>query len=256
MSDLHGEFGPIDIPVSSNEKDDICILAGDIGLAKTPATYLNIIEDMSNRFREVIYIVGNHEFYGANLPTAIDKIRSTIVDFENVELLENETRVYDNIAFVCATMWTSFNDGNPHDMLNAQMELNDYRKIRTGPKSEPWQRKLLPCHTVAKFYESKEFIFNEIIKHKAEGRSVVVVTHQGPSYQSVAAEYSGDRLNPAYVTELSYDIMDSKPDIWIHGHTHVSFDYMIDDTRVICNPYGYRGSMKNPDFNPILEVIV
>jgi hypothetical protein len=27
--------------------------------------------------------------------------------------------------------------------------------------------------------------------------------------------------------------------LWTHGHTHELFDYMIGDTRVVCNPRGY-----------------
>jgi len=29
--------------------------------------------------------------------------------------------------------------------------------------------------------------------------------------------------------------------LWIHGHTHESFDYMVGDTRIVCNPRGYIG---------------
>ncbi len=27
--------------------------------------------------------------------------------------------------------------------------------------------------------------------------------------------------------------------LWIHGHTHDSFDYVHNGTRVVCNPRGY-----------------
>jgi hypothetical protein len=29
--------------------------------------------------------------------------------------------------------------------------------------------------------------------------------------------------------------------LWTHGHTHHKFDYMIGETRIVCNPRGYEG---------------
>ena len=42
--------------------------------------------------------------------------------------------------------------------------------------------------------------------------------------------------------------------LWIHGHTHTSFDYRVGGCRVICNPRGYmargRTGPENPHFDP------
>ncbi len=38
------------------------------------------------------------------------------------------------------------------------------------------------------------------------------------------------------------------------GHTHDSFDYNINGTRVICNPRGYSTFDANPVFNPNLVI--
>jgi Icc-related predicted phosphoesterase len=47
-------------------------------------------------------------------------------------------------------------------------------------------------------------------------------------------------------------ILALNPRLWIHGHTHTSFDYMIGDTRVVANPHGYPG--ENEEFNPSVIV--
>jgi hypothetical protein len=49
-------------------------------------------------------------------------------------------------------------------------------------------------------------------------------------------------MNGGYHSDLSEFILD-RPAIklWTHGHTHEEFDYMIGDTRVVCNPRGYIG---------------
>jgi hypothetical protein len=44
------------------------------------------------------------------------------------------------------------------------------------------------------------------------------------------------------------------PELFVHGHTHCSFDYRVGQTRVLCNPHGYGD--ENPDFNPSLIVEV
>ena len=35
--------------------------------------------------------------------------------------------------------------------------------------------------------------------------------------------------------------MKKPPKLIVHGHTHRRMDYMLGDTRVICNPRGYPG---------------
>lgn len=46
--------------------------------------------------------------------------------------------------------------------------------------------------------------------------------------------------------------------LWIHGHTHDSFDYLLNGTRVVCNPRGYvkDGVNENPRFDPELMIEV
>ena len=45
-----------------------------------------------------------------------------------------------------------------------------------------------------------------------------------------------------------------KAGLWIHGHTHDSFDYEVAGTRVICNPKGYH--IENRAFQSDLTVTV
>jgi Icc-related predicted phosphoesterase len=49
------------------------------------------------------------------------------------------------------------------------------------------------------------------------------------------------------MTEL---IATKQPMIWTHGHTHESADYMIGQTRLVCNPYGYVDAETNKNFDP------
>jgi hypothetical protein len=44
----------------------------------------------------------------------------------------------------------------------------------------------------------------------------------------------------AFVSDLSALL--GTPRLWIHGHTHDSFDYRVEGTRIVANPMGYRMS--------------
>ena len=70
-------------------------------------------------------------------------------------------------------------------------------------------------------------------KHK------VVVTHHVPSYQLVAPEFQGSRINGAFTVELADYIADSGIDYWIYGHSHRNIDKTIGATRCLCNQFGY-----------------
>ena len=253
MSDLHLEFssGDMDVPVLPTDKDTVLILAGDIGLAKKPYTYNDFLEKMSSQFRDVIYILGNHEHYKGSFENSKSKIYLDLLSLENVHVMEKESITIDDTTFIAATLWTDMNCHDTLCMYQAKLTMNDYKTIRV----QNYKRKLDPKDTVADHLNARHYIFKEIEKHD----KTVVITHHAPSYKSIAEEFRGDSINGAYVSELFEDIADTKPDVWIHGHTHTSLDYKLEDTRVICNPRGYyteSGKYLNKDFNPklLLEI--
>ena len=66
-------------------------------------------------------------------------------------------------------------------------------------------------------------------------------------------------MNGGYASELSDYILDHPQiKVWCHGHIHYAFDYMIGDTRIVCNPYGYHNSRNNEPtgFNADCKVTV
>lgn len=251
MSDLHLEFGDIGmVPEMPEDKDTVLILAGDVGLAEKAFTYQYFVVEMADQFKEVIYILGNHEYYKSSFVRAFNKIDEMFAGYNNVTVTNDNTIIIDGVAFVCSTLWADFQDGNPLVMNAAQMQMNDYRIIRTGPnKDNAYARKLSPQDTFIAHKKSVDYIFPAIVEQKEKGNKVVVVTHHGPSYQSVHEHYRSSDLNGAYVSNLDEKILDTAPSFWIHGHTHVSLDYNIGDTQVLCNPRGYYNVELNPDFD-------
>ncbi|BEP38497.1 hypothetical protein GmRootV59_54220 (plasmid) [Variovorax sp. V59] len=61
-----------------------------------------------------------------------------------------------------------------------------------------------------------------------------------------------------FVNEMPIEFF-QEPVLWVHGHTHDSFDYQVGGRRVACNPRGYmnwHGKFENRDFNPGLVIEV
>jgi hypothetical protein len=88
----------------------------------------------------------------------------------------------------------------------------------------------------------------------------VVVTHHLPHRKSVAARYAFDPLTPGFASNLPESLI-ARADLWLHGHTHDSYDYVIEDgsrhARVVCNPRGYPldrhcSRFENGAFDPAL----
>jgi hypothetical protein len=122
--------------------------------------------------------------------------------------------------------------------------MNDFRVIRNDSQG---YTKLRPAHVASRHRRSLDYI-----KHVVQGnreKRYAVVGHHSPSKLSTHPRYANEReMNGAYSSDLSEFILDH-PEIklWTHGHTHHPFDYMIGDTRIVCNPRGYIGHESEAD---------
>jgi hypothetical protein len=255
-SDLHTEFEPFDMPVVPDEKDTVLLLAGDIAVARKNNT-LKPIVDWAARHAAVIYVPGNHEYYGGQLPAAWQNMEEYFEDVDNLFMLNPGRVEINNHVFLGATLWTSLQ--GTAGALAGQV-MNDYRVIgirdkNDGDTPDTFKGKLNPHATTALHREHREYLFTEVAKAKDMGRKVVVVTHHAPSPQSTAEQFMGDPLNAAYHTDLEKEIIETEPDLWVHGHVHNSFEYHVGKTHVITNPKGYPGHYdnmrpENPGFVP------
>ena len=232
ISDLHLEFGPLEI---EPEAGDVLVLAGDIDI-KGRVDWINTI---ASKFNHVIYVLGNHEFYNGAMDSIYRKTREGLVD--NVHLLENESVTIAGVTFHGATLWSDFLNGNPMSYLQCDQAINDYRLIRAGDGKHRFKPQIAhSLHNISKVF------LQENVK---EGD--VVVTHMAPSLLSIHEKYKNDmNINGSYASDLSELILDTKPELWFHGHVHTSFDYTVGNTRILCNPRGYVGEELNSEFEP------
>ena len=138
-------------------------------------------------------------------------------------------------------------------MLAAGTGMTDYDLIRLGPRQRFYPQDAADAHDVA-----RAFLERELPSPGPE--PVVVVTHMAPSARSIHPWYHDSALNPAYASNLDGLVEASGAALWLHGHTHTSFDYRIGKTRVVCNPRGYAnlgdGRPENSAFDPNLLIEV
>ena len=250
LSDLHLEFSDFPPPIVDT---DVVILAGDIGLRSSGVDWASRMFEN----KKVIYVAGNHEFYGADRTEVIYDLKAKcdesgfyFLDNSSVTLLERATQL--PVRFLGATLWTDFmlfGDKLQNRCLDAGRRcLNDFRLIRDDHGIFSVEK------SIALHKKSLMWLTSELQK-PFDGKTVVV-SHHLPSTQSVALRFKDDPLSACFASDLSH--LFGLMDLWVHGHTHDSFDYQINGTRVVCNPRGYvrSGYAENADFDPSLVVEV
>ena len=251
LSDIHLEFtkGRFDGYVAPRAKDvDVVILAGDIHPGTTGIMWAG------NTYKKnvpVIYVPGNHEYYGKSIPHHDAKMAKAAADTGNVHLLNNATMEIAGTRFVCATLWTDMNlRGNaPLDSITAASIMNDYHRIRDDGYGKHWGRKLSPHMTMAFHRHSVNYIA-EVLETPFDGPTVVV-THMLPTEHAIHDMYKGSEAtyNAFYASNLEWMMDRFEPAAWVFGHSHRSVDKTIFATRLLSNPRGYIHEL-NPDFDP------
>ncbi len=259
VSDLHLEFA--DINIQNVGDTDVLILSGDIMVASKVnlpnseygIRFRDFLKRVSFQFPHVVYVAGNHEFYSdGKFFAGIDELREACAVHDNVYFLERDCKVIDDVVFVGGTLWTDMNRFDPLTLHAVRDMLNDYRATvndRAG------YRKLKPADTVDRHRETVQYIKHIISENK--DKRCVVVGHHSPSFLSCHEQYKNDYImNGAYHSDLSEIMLDNTHiKLWTHGHTHHPFDYVIGETRVVCNPRGYEGYEDTGwDPNKIIEV--
>jgi predicted phosphodiesterase len=246
FSDLHLEVWRERAPrfEITTSKPDVVILAGDIHTrSRAPAwaakTFANI---------PVLYIAGNHEFYGQTIEKTGKSIHRECQIYPNVHYLDCREYMMDGIRFLGTTLWTDFSLFGPHRKSNAMSQarlvLNDYQRIRVEAEG---YRELRPIDTTGLHAKQKNWLEQKL--GEAFSGYTVVVTHMAPSMRSISSEYATDLVSTAFASNLDHLV--AKADVWVHGHTHASVDYHIGQCRVVANPLGYlmrSGMPENVDF--------
>lgn len=238
LSDLHFEFDrdggeafARGVPVTA----DVLVIGGDLIPLREQGPVRRAFGWFCDRFPHVVFVPGNHEYYRTRPPEADALLATCAQGFPNLHVLNPGVAVIDGIRFVGATLWFP----ETPDEATYRGALTDFRLIAG---LVPWVHDTHGAHLA--FLEA----------HVRRGD--VVVTHHLPHPQSVAPQYAGSQLNRFFVAADAAELVErSGARLWMHGHTHTSCDYVIGETRVVCNPRGYPGE-SGVSFDPEFVVEV
>jgi predicted phosphodiesterase len=237
LSDLHLESRPLEWVVP--DETDVVVIAGDVWNGDSTLRWL---EELAHKTRQpIIYVPGNHCFWGNNLHTWPDKARTECMRF-GVDFLYNDTVTIKDTVFIGTTLWTDFSAlGNqPLKLIQARDVMNDYRWINGV------HGRVTPDEILAEHVKARSFL--ERALPRQAGLKRCVVTHHAPSKRSLPARYSDSRYTPYYVSDLEQLLLDHEPEVYVHGHIHASVQYFVGETMVITNPRGHLGVHGNTAF--------
>ncbi len=230
VSDLHLEFR------QGQEKEHweafpehkeakICLCAGDLTLVKLPEYYKHFTQ-LCSRFEKVLFVPGNHEYYGSNptdVTSRLDGVERLLAPVLKI-LRTGDPYMYEGQRFIGDTMW--FPD-KPEVHIYRRM-INDSVQIKG---LFPWA-----------FTQSNLFM---VWMRGNIQEDDIVITHHVPNNVDTRPLWRNSPTQ-AYFVNSDCDRYFSnpntiKPKAWIYGHTHDKHDYHIGRTRFICNPVGYCG---------------
>ncbi len=241
MSDTHHEFYSSEPELFMDECQtdaDALILAGDVMNldARGLPWAQKLIDAYSRRYPHVIFVPGNHEFYGTSIEAGLMELRLLAgkAPNGNFHVLEADKQVtIKGQRFLGATMWQP----TPPDKEYTQ-EITDHRAISAFRQEAPRAYRNFKGYLEATLTSTD-----------------VVVTHHAPSTVLIAKEFMGSPANRWFITpEVEPLILTRGPKLWVCGHIHTFFDTKLYTTRLIANPRGYPN--EGVDFHPKMVVEV
>jgi predicted phosphodiesterase len=248
LSDLHLGYASMERPLA---ECDAVVLAGDIGPPRLAVAW-------ALRFdRPVLYVPGNHEFYGGTIDGVLAELDALCAG-THVHVLHDGEAVVGGVRFLGTTLWTDFNLFGDGDARQAAMEsgcrlMRDFSRIRMADASPA---PFTPDDAAACFSRHAAWLQHRL--RATHDGPTVVITHHAPSVRSIHPRFADSPMNACFASDVEHLARDHAPALWIHGHTHDSFDYPLHGTRVLCNPRGYAkgGVNENARFDPQLVIEV
>ena len=263
ISDVHADYNRDNMYVF-DFADDFVINCGDTaGDAKTEALW-----NLQN-IKKGVVVPGNHlgysyQFYDTNsevnenMNTKEGQLKLYKETLENspIQFLNNSCTMYKGVVIIGSCLYSDFNIyGEKHReecMQHAERSMNDFHRIITTSPMKTYEngkwkvleetkeiRPFTPIDHAYLFWQSFNYIKGKVLENK--NKPIIIVTHFAPSTHSVAKKYKGDLLNGAFTSNLNQFIIEN-PNIrlWCFGHTHSKFDYILGETRMVCEPLGYN----------------
>ena len=217
LSDLHLGFGAMERPVNDA---DVVVLAGDIARPREAASW-------AMRFdKPVLYVPGNHEFYGSSIDGALDELKR-LCEGTQVHVLDNGEAVIDGVRFLGTTLWTDFELFGDADAAQRPQRTKPRRLLRDFSRIRVREASTRSLHAgrlggavpaacgVARFPAGQR----PCRPHGGDHAPRAVAPQHPPALRRIRCS------TPASCPTPSTCWGAHRAALWIHGHTHDSFDY-------------------------------
>jgi predicted phosphodiesterase len=246
LSDLHTEFR---LPYKTADfaeyrGEDVLVLAGDIASGTTNT--MSVIKFFKDQgFPNIVYVAGNHEYYGGDFIQFNEKMAEKCSMVEGVHFLNPGSVTIDGVLFTGGSLWTNFAE-NPFSQSAAKRGINDFRVIKSFDVNECAKTYYKHIDYIKQSYEARD------------NKKVVVVTHFLPARECIAPRWRGpDLINDYFANNLGEYIATMSDTTWLFGHTHDATDIQLGDTRVVANPHGYYTALNDGvGFDPFKTIEV
>lgn len=240
VSDVHCDVSGKELHL--NPTADTLVIAGDV-CPFANGKYKDYMTALTANHRNVAYVPGNHEFYGASYDSnALDYMERICRSMpSNVVLLHNGGDHIDipgtSVRIVGATTWTNI---EPRLADSLGTLLNDFSHIK-------YRNSFLDPEGMNEIHKiDKEWLRKSIESAKRAGRKSLVVTHHSPDRRLSVfnAEKAKGGFGPLYYSSDMGSLI-TNPGItaWLFGHTHESHVLRLPDSSFpfVTNAKGYPG---------------
>lgn len=226
-----GEPFAREVPV----RGDVLVLAGDLLPLRSLEDAKRAFGWFCGRFPHVVYLPGNHEYYRNSAANADAVLAACAEASTNLHVLNPGLTTIGGTRFVGAALWFP---PTPDEAMYRRL-VNDFRLI---DGFVPWVHETHAAHLA-------------FLRANVQPGDVVV-THHLPHPRSVAPQFARSPLNRFLLADDAADLVErGGARLWVHGHTHAPCDYVVGETRVICNPRGYPHEATRPiDLGLVIEI--
>ncbi|MGE8064500.1 metallophosphoesterase [Pseudomonas sp. NPDC089569] len=246
LSDIHLSVNAIPFP---QVDADLVVLAGDIS---RPAA---AIEWARACPAPILYVAGNHEFYGSDLISTYEEL-NRLAQGTQIHVLERSEHVHEGVRFLGCTLWSDYRlyddpQARAHGIDLATTLVRDFSRIKISPDFDDL---FSPAVSQLVFLQTVAWLQDCFTRDSTT--PTVVISHFAPTRSSISPIFRDSPINSSFVSDLEERILAWQPALWLHGHTHGSFDYRVGNTRVVCNARGYakNGINENAGFNDALVI--
>lgn len=250
-SDLHVDFDINDIDWASKKThdSDIIIIAGDV--SNTVEQTVDELRRISDHYKHVIFVDGNHEHYGNQLgQKTINDTENELLDklskYQNIAYLHRNhpSIVIGNVAFIGCNSWYDFKF--IPDINTVSQCISLYMSNSSDPKQCNFT-----THPEKMAIEHAEIIANEVshFNQNKDIDKIVIITHTSPHYLGVTwktdrhswnlfnGAYGNSEMEKVWIADEHNKIVHA-----VYGHVHDQHDFYGDNgIRFITNPRGYVG---------------